>query len=234
MAELVSHWAVVPAAGIGARMGGDQPKQYLRLAGQPVLQRTLDALLAWERVERVVVALAEGDRLWSTLDAARDSRVTTATGGAMRSDSVLAGLQCLADVAARDDWVLVHDAARPCLRLADIQRLAAALVDDPVGGILAVPVAETVKRASDDTRVRETLPRADLWLAQTPQMFRYGVLCDAMSLAVHSGNPVTDESAAIERAGFNPRLIRGHPANIKITRPEDLLLAEHFLALQEE
>jgi 2-C-methyl-D-erythritol 4-phosphate cytidylyltransferase len=215
-------------------MGGDQPKQYLVLAGQPVLQHTLAALLAWERIERVVVALAEGDHFWSTLDAARDSRVTTTIGGAERSDSVLAGLESLAGVAARDDWVLVHDAARPCLRQVDIQRLATALADDPVGGLLAVAVAETVKRASADARVLETVPRAGLWLAQTPQLFRYGLLCDAMSSAIREGNPVTDESAAVEEAGFKPSLVRGHPGNIKITRPEDLLLAERFLAFQED
>lgn len=234
MTEQSRYWAVVPAAGIGSRMGGDMPKQYLQLAGQPVLQRTLGALLAWERIERVVVALAEGDRFWHELDAAQDPRVITTIGGAMRSDSVRAGLQALSGVAAANDWVLVHDAARPCLRLADIQQLATSLADEPVGGLLAVAVAETVKRASDDARVLETVPRADLWLAQTPQLFRYGLLCDAMSAAARHGSSVTDEAAAVEQAGHKPVLVPGHPGNIKITRPEDLLLAERFLAFQED
>lgn len=225
-----SYWAVVPAAGSGVRMGGEIPKQYLDLAGVPVLQRSLDALLAWERLGAVVVALAPGDTRWRSLPAARNPKVTVTEGGAERSDSVLSGLRRLAGSATGDDWVLVHDAARPCLRLQDIQRLVDCLAADPVGGLLAIPVAETVKRADSEARVLETVPREALWLAQTPQLFRYGLLLEALEAAQSSDAVITDEASAVEATGARPRLIAGDPGNIKITRPEDLPLAERFLA----
>ena len=224
------YWAVVPAAGSGARMGGAVPKQYLELAGVAVLQRTLDALLAWKGLEAVVVALAPGDSRWSALSAAHHPRVMVTEGGAERSDSVLRGLRRLGDTAAMEDWVLVHDAARPCLRLEDLERLVRTLAEDPVGGLLAVPIAETVKRADAEARVLETVPREGLWLAQTPQLFRYGLLLEALEAARAAGAVITDEASAVEGAGARPRLIAGDPANIKITRPEDLPLAERFLA----
>ena len=230
MASQNRYWAVVPAAGSGARMGGAVPKQYLDLAGIPVLQRSLDALLAWESLEALVVALAPGDKRWQELSAAQNPRVMTVEGGAERSDSVLSGLQRLAGSAADSDWVLVHDAARPCLHLEDLRRLVSELAADPVGGLLAVPVSETVKRADAEGRVLDTVPRDGLWLAQTPQLFRYGVLCEALAAAKSGGAAVTDEASAVELSGARPRLIAGDPGNIKITRPEDLLLAERFLA----
>jgi 2-C-methyl-D-erythritol 4-phosphate cytidylyltransferase len=214
-------------------MGGDRPKQYLSLGGVPVLQRSLDALLAWGDLRAVVVALSAADTLWPTLPACSDSRVIAAEGGARRSDSVLAGLRRLGDRAAADDWVLVHDAARPCLRRDDLLKLVAALADDPVGGLLAVPVAETVKRADSRDRVVETVSRAGLWLAQTPQLFRYGMLCEALESASRAGVEITDEAAAIERMGHRPRLVPGSPGNIKITRPDDLPLAGQYLAMGE-
>jgi 2-C-methyl-D-erythritol 4-phosphate cytidylyltransferase len=226
----VSYWAVVPAAGSGARMGGDMPKQNLNLAGVPVLQRSLDALLAWEELEGVVVALAPGDARWPALSAAQNPRVMITEGGAERSDSVLSGLRRLADRVAEDDWVMVHDAARPCLRLEDLRRLVDSLAADPVGGLLAVPVVETVKRADSQARILETVPREALWLAQTPQLFRYGLLLEALETAQARGAAITDEASAVEETGARPRLIPGDPGNIKITRPEDLPLAERFLA----
>jgi 2-C-methyl-D-erythritol 4-phosphate cytidylyltransferase len=210
-------------------MGATRPKQYLPLAGQPVLQRSLDCLLALPGLQQVVVALAADDDDWPTLAAASDPRVRVARGGAERCDSVLAGLSVLAEVASPDDWVLVHDAARPCLAPQDLQRLVDSLVEDAVGGLLALPVADTVKRVDADARVVETVDRTDLWLAQTPQMFRLGMLSAALRRALEQHQPVTDEASAMEWAGFQPKLVEGSPTNIKITRPGDLILAESFL-----
>ena len=222
-------WAVVPAAGIGARMGGDRPKQYFSLCGRSVLQHSLDALLALPALRAVAVAIAVGDDAWLQQPAASDPRVRMAPGGAERSESVLSGLETLAVEAAANDWVLVHDAARPCLPAADLQRLIDSLFEDPVGGILALPVADTVKRANDAGQVVETVDRAGLWLAQTPQMFRHGVLKDALHSARAAGRAVTDEASAIEWAGLQPRVVSGSPYNIKVTRPGDLALAEIYL-----
>ena len=224
-----AFWAVVPAAGTGSRMGAATPKQYLALAGQAVLQRSIDALLAFESMSAVVVALADGDPFWDALPAARDARVITTLGGAERGDSVLAGLDSLAGRAQADDWVLVHDAARPCLASEDLQRLVETVCEDPVGGLLAIPVVETVKRSDAGQRVAETVPRGDLWLAQTPQMFRYGLLRAALAGAVAQSVTVTDEASALEWAGHRPCLVPGRASNIKITLPGDLRLAEHFI-----
>lgn len=225
-------WAVMPAAGVGSRMGGDVPKQYLPLAGVAVIQRSLEVLLGWEPLQAVAVALSRSDKHWPTLPVARDSRVIAVVGGAERSDSVLAGLRALAGKAGESDWVLVHDAARPCLRRQELARLTEVLARDPVGGLLAVPVSETVKRGDPDDRVAETVSREHLWLAQTPQMFRYGMLRKALEAAAAAAVPVTDEAAALERQGHRPRLVPGSSRNIKITRPDDLLLAERYLAIQ--
>lgn len=224
------YWGVVPAAGSGARMGAESPKQYLELAGRPILQLTLDALLALQGLAGVMVALAEDDHRWSALPAAADSRIKTTTGGAERADSVLACLLALEAEAQSSDWVLVHDAARPCVSLAELETLVAELEEDPVGGLLALPVAETVKRSDGEQRVAATVDRDGLWLAQTPQMFRYGMLRSALESASANGLTVTDEASAMEQAGHAPRLVAGAATNIKITRPADLTLAAGYLA----
>lgn len=215
-------------------MGGDQPKQYLDLDGTPVLQRSLDALLALPAMAAVAVAIAADDERWSALPGAAYPRVLVTTGGAERSDSVLAGLEALADRAAAQDWVLVHDAARPCLGADDLMRLVQALEGDEVGGLLATPVAETVKRAGSGDRIVETVPREALWLAQTPQMFRYGLLREALVTAQREGRSVTDEASAVEQAGYQPRLVPGSATNIKITHPGDLALAARHLHSEGE
>jgi 2-C-methyl-D-erythritol 4-phosphate cytidylyltransferase len=230
MAAEQRFWGVVPAAGSGSRLGGERPKQYLDLAGTPVLQRTLDALLSLRHLEMVMVALAPGDAYWQALPASRYPRVQVTTGGRERADSVLACLRALADRAGAHDWVLVHDAARPCLGAGELERLVAALADDPVGGLLAVRVTETVKRADADERVLETVDREALWLAQTPQMFRFGLLLEALESALTAGRIVTDESSALEQAGHRPQLVPGEPENIKITHPGDLRVAARTLA----
>jgi 2-C-methyl-D-erythritol 4-phosphate cytidylyltransferase len=220
------HFAVVPAAGVGVRVGAGVPKQYLELAGATVLERSLDALRAADWIARIVVVTAPGDERAARLLAGAARVDVRATGGATRRESVLAGLRALADAAAPDDWVLVHDAARPGLTVASLESLRAELAGDPVGGLLALPVADTVKRADADSRVERTLPRDGLWLAQTPQMFRYGLLRAA--LAAHAD--VTDEAGAIEAGGRAPRLVRGERRNFKVTTAEDLELMAAVLA----
>jgi 2-C-methyl-D-erythritol 4-phosphate cytidylyltransferase len=228
------HWAVVPAAGLGLRMELDTPKQYLSVAGQPIIQHTLQRMLSWGFLEQVVVVLDPDDDRWHTLPLSRDSRVVAVTGGSERSDSVLAGLAALSAQAAANDWVWVHDACRPCIASTDAQRLRQALLEDAVGGLLALQVADTVKRADTSTRVQQTLDRSALWLAQTPQLFRYTVLHNALLAARQAGTIVTDEAAAIEGVGLQPLLVKGDPSNIKLTRPEDLALVEAILGLGVE
>jgi 2-C-methyl-D-erythritol 4-phosphate cytidylyltransferase len=229
MPDSARYWAVVPAAGVGSRMAIDTPKQYLPLAGRTVIEWSLQSLLNCASVERVIVAIAPGDVHWPTLACASNARVRTAIGGAERASSVLNGLNALSADAHENDWVLVHDAARPCLMHDDLMRLLDELASDPVGGLLAVPVADTLKAADSEQRVSKTVPREHLWRALTPQMFRYGVLRRALQTAEEKGIAVTDESSAVEALGFKPRLIAGRADNIKITVPEDLQTAERIL-----
>jgi 2-C-methyl-D-erythritol 4-phosphate cytidylyltransferase len=219
----------VPAAGQGSRFDASIPKQYTPLLGRPVLSWTLEALLADPGIAGVVVVLAEDDPRWQSVAESRDPRVRTCAGGTHREDSVARGLLALERVADPTDWVLVHDAARPCLRHDDLTALFETLLDDPVGGLLATPVSDTLKRADGDERACETVPRQALWRALTPQMFRLGVLARALALCRDRGRTVTDEAAAIECLGLKPKLVRGHADNVKITHPEDATLAEAIL-----
>lgn len=222
-------WAVVPAAGTGSRMGADVPKQYLELAGATVLEHSVRALLACDRIDGVVVALHPGDERGHALAVLADERVRTVTGAQARSGSVLAGLRGLSERAASGDWVLVHDAARPCLRGADLERLIDAVTASGVGGILAEPVVDTVKQADADGRVVATLDRSALWRAQTPQMFRLGELRAALEEAERRGAPVTDEASAMELAGRPVQLVHGSSDNLKVTVAADLALAAWYL-----
>ncbi len=222
-------WAIVPAAGVGRRMGGEIPKQYLELAGARVIDHALGALLDHPRIARLVVTLAAGDPWWPRTRHAGDPRVEVVPGGAERAHSVANALEALAVRAAPDDWVLVHDAARPCLCVGDIDRLLAEVAEHPAGGLLAVPVADTLKRADAGGDVAATVDRSALWRAFTPQAFRFAPLQRALDEAIAEGVPPTDEAAAMERAGWRPRLVQGRPDNIKLTHPGDLALAEFFL-----
>jgi len=224
-------WIVVPAAGASRRVGGPVPKQYLRLLDRSVLEWSLRALLVHPEVAGGVVVLADGDTDWATLPAGLRGRLATAPGGTERCDSVLSGLRALE--ADADDWVLVHDAARPCLSREELDRLVEACRGDVVGGLLAVPVADTLKRSGDDRRVQGTVPREHLWQAQTPQMFRLGPLRSALERALAAGDRPGDEATAMERAGHAPLLVEGSPFNIKITRPADLAFAAQVLASRE-
>jgi len=230
--QLPAFWVVIPAAGVGSRMRADRPKQYLQLAGRCILEHTLDCFLGHPRLRGLVVCVAADDPYWPTLGCAGDPRVQRAPGGHERCDSVLGGLQRLAGLGAGDDeWVLVHDAARPNLAREDLDRLLLELADDAVGGLLGVPARDTLKRAGADGRVLETVDRSVIWQAYTPQMFRLGALRSALSGALAAGVLVTDEASAMEWAGQAPRLVEGRADNLKITRPEDLLwLAQRWQA----
>ncbi|HEC16333.1 MAG TPA: 2-C-methyl-D-erythritol 4-phosphate cytidylyltransferase [Sedimenticola sp.] len=224
------YWALVPAAGVGRRMGADIPKQYLPLHGRPVIEHTLERLLGHPRIRRVLVALSPDDRWWPDTACANHPDVVRVEGGAQRCDSVLNALRHLSEFAPDHDWVLVHDAARPCLRTGDLDRLIGRLADHPVGGLLGMPVRDTMKRADKSGRIVETVCREGLWHAFTPQMFRLGPLRAALSDALERGKRVTDEATAMELAGHSPLLVEGAPDNIKITRPEDLPLAGFYLS----
>lgn len=221
--ELPAFWAVIPAAGIGARMAADRPKQYLQLGRQTILEHSLDCFLDHPTLKGVVVSVAEEDPYWPGVRCANDPRIQCAAGGRERADSVLNALLLLhAQGAADDDWVLVHDAARPNLARSDLDKLLSELADDPVGGLLAVPARDTLKRADATGRVSATVDRTTVWQAYTPQMFRLGMLHRALAECLVADVAVTDESSAIEWAGHAPRLIEGRSDNIKVTRPEDL------------
>lgn len=226
-------WAVIPAAGIGRRMGTDVPKQYLPLRGKTVIEHSVERLSSHPGISAVVVVLSAGDRWWARLAAAGDGRVIRATGGAERCHSVLNGLRVLSERAAPNDWVLVHDAVRPCVRAQDVARLIAAAAGHPSGALLGLPVRDTMKRADAHGDVCETVERAGLWHALTPQMFRLGALSEALEHTLARGVLVTDEAQAMELTGTRPRMVESHPDNIKITRREDLELAELYLANQE-
>lgn len=225
-------WAVLPAAGVGRRMGSTVPKQYLELAGRAVIEHTLELFVSHARIAGVVVALGVEDGYWDSTAYAAHPRVRRAPGGAERCHSVLNALAALDGEADADDWVLVHDAARPCLRVDDLERLIDGLLDDTVGGLLGIPVRDTMKRAGAGERIDTTVDRSSLWHAYTPQMFRLGLLRRALHEALEAGDLVTDDASAIERLGLAPRLIEGHADNIKITRAEDLPLAHFYLQRQ--
>lgn len=220
---LPEFWTLIPAAGIGARMRADRPKQYLKIAGRTLLEHTLDCFLGHPQLKGVVVCLADEDPYWPMLPCAADPRIQRAMGGCERADSVFNGLQHLLEQGASvDDWVLVHDAARPNLARSDLDQLLAELAEDPIGGLLAVPARDTLKRADAQERVKATVDRSVIWQAYTPQMFRLGLLQRSLADARVAGVAITDESSALEWAGYAPRLIEGRADNLKITRPEDL------------
>jgi 2-C-methyl-D-erythritol 4-phosphate cytidylyltransferase len=223
------RWAVVVAAGRGQRFGGRIPKQYVKLLGRPVLSWSLGALLREPTIDGVVVALAPGDRRWRGLAESRDRRVSTCPGGVRREVSVANALEALADRASDTDWVIVHDAARPCLASEDLARLIRTTRSDAVGGLLAVPVADTLKCDDGHGRSACTAPREGLWRALTPQMFRYGLLTRALALCLERERAVTDEASAIEMLGLRPRLVRGRTDNIKLTDQQDRRMAEAIL-----
>lgn len=229
MYSIRNLWVVIPAAGVGRRMKTTAPKQYLLLNDKTVIEHTLAVFDAHAAVSEIVVAVSKDDEYWSDLNVKLSKPLHIVNGGAQRCDSVLNALSFLKGKAHVDDWVLVHDAARPCLRQEDLSLLLNTLAEHEVGGILAVPVRDTMKRSDNNGIINETVERDNLWHALTPQMFRYGLLREALERALSNNEVVTDEASAIESAGKQPLLVEGHADNIKITRPEDLALAAFFL-----
>ena len=237
-------WFIVPAAGSGSRFGSARPKQYAALAGKTVIEHTLERLLELN-VEALVLALSADDSAWHALGVSKHQKIRTCIGGAERSVSVFLALQSIAAVAGEMDWVLVHDVARPCVRVADIRLLMDTLTAHPVGGLLATPVSATLKRVSTAVHsggppsktagaVLETVSRDNLWAAATPQMFRYGVLVKALTQCRDAGIHPTDEAAAVERLGLSAEVVEGHSDNLKITYGADLALAEAVLLYQQQ
>jgi 2-C-methyl-D-erythritol 4-phosphate cytidylyltransferase len=224
---------IVPAAGSGRRFAAAVPKQYAELAGSTVIEQSLAPFIADTECLSIVVAVAADDAHWPAIAANLGSRLTTVPGGEQRAHSVLNALRTLASHVRSDDWVFVHDAARPCFTHADLARLKQELMDHPVGGLLAVPLADTLKRGSGDPPdVQATVDREGLWRAATPQVFRFGVLMPALDAALGANRLPTDEAQAVEWAGQRPRLVAGRADNIKVTTPDDLRLAAAILALQ--
>jgi len=229
-------WALIPAGGQGRRMQAAAPKQYLPLLGHPVILHTLERLCTHPRIQGVLVGVSRDDQHWQTL--AADLKhlpkfLGYYSGGETRAHTVLNGLKELAQRAKPDDWVLVHDAVRPCVRYGDIDKLISAVGEGEEGGLLAFPVSDTVKRVDNVGRVIETVSREGLWRAATPQMFRIKALTHALEKAMKTGKEITDEAFAMEAAGRHPRVVACHTDNIKITLPEDLALAELYMKQQQ-
>jgi 2-C-methyl-D-erythritol 4-phosphate cytidylyltransferase / 2-C-methyl-D-erythritol 2,4-cyclodiphosphate synthase len=222
------YWLVMPAAGTGRRFGRELPKQYAPLHGRTMLEWALAPFLNDQRCAGIVVVVAPDDTYWQR-NGAFSQKVITAIGGAARSDSVARGLEALADRASPEDWVLVHDAARPCLPREDLDRLLEQLGEHPIGGILATPLADTLKQSADPGHLAGTIDRAGLWRALTPQMFRYARLCEALDAAARAARAPTDEAQAIEWQGEQPAIVIGSASNIKVTTVQDLQMASDWL-----
>ncbi len=226
----------MPAAGVGARVGAGYPKQYLLLHGKTILEHTLERLLEFKQLAKIVLPVAADDCQWSNLALLRDKRIAVVTGGRERCHSVFNGLEALANEAKPEDWVLVHDAARPCITPEQVQHLVDSVGDHQIGGILGLPVSDTLKHVKANTII-STIDRSTVWCAQTPQMFRYGKLYDALNNALRQNSanveqPITDEAAALESMGYQPMMVKGHRDNIKVTVKEDIPLAAFVLSQQ--
>ncbi len=227
-----AHFALIPAAGRGSRFGDTLPKQYRALRGRPMLEHTIAALASQSAIECIFIVLAPGDRDYLQCRMPSSPEVVPLfCGGPARASSVFNGLMAIRDRVDDEDWIWVHDAARPCVSPSELERLFDALGDDDVGALLAQPVADTLKRANAEARVVSTPPRDDLWRALTPQVFRYRLLVEALRRV--NGAEITDDAAALERFGLRPRLVPGSASNIKVTYPEDLDLAAASLAQRE-
>ncbi|MCC4815634.1 2-C-methyl-D-erythritol 4-phosphate cytidylyltransferase [Vibrio lentus] len=230
--QLQSVIAVVPAAGVGSRMKADRPKQYLQIHGKTILEHTVEKLLSHPQVSKIVVAVSDDDPYYPELPLNLNPQVIRVSGGMERADSVLSALDYIAQQQL-SDWVMVHDAARPCIQLSDIDKLISGAMTHDVGAILAAPVRDTMKRGAQG-QIEHTVDRVDLWHALTPQMFRSKPLRKVLSEALQQGVSITDEASAFEWKGLSPALIAGRSDNFKITQPEDLALAEFYLSQNKE
>jgi 2-C-methyl-D-erythritol 4-phosphate cytidylyltransferase len=232
MKSAQAYWAIIPAAGLGRRMGSSVPKQFLAIGNKTVLEHCLESLWKLSELSGMVLVSHGHPALACIHERFRNRHLLRADGGEKRCHSVLNGLHALSGQADADDWVLVHDAARPCVRQHDLRVLINALASHEVGGLLGTRVHDTMKRIDAQRLVQETVERRGLWHAHTPQMFRYGLLRRCLEQALKDGYEVTDEASALEHAGYHPLMVECHPDNIKITRPEDLELAEFYLLQQ--
>jgi 2-C-methyl-D-erythritol 4-phosphate cytidylyltransferase len=227
-----AFWCVVPAAGKGSRMGLDFPKQYLKLRNKTILEYTLERLLTIPRLQGIILSLDPIDPYWPQLSLAGNKHIHSVDGGSERCDSVMSALNYLANIADNRDWVLVHDAARPCVTLTNILELITAVAGHPAGGILGIPVSDTLKSVSNESYIQGSVDRRSLWQAQTPQMFRVGLLRECLGKAIEQQHLVTDEASAIEFCGYQPLMVQGRSDNIKMTRPDDLALVQFILDQQ--
>lgn len=227
------YWVLVPAAGLGARMQTKTAKQYLQLCGKTVLDHTLTRLTTYARFEKVMVVTSADDDLWPTTSWHKHAKILNTNGGQNRAQSVLNGLNALQPLAKANDWVLVHDAARPCITHADLGLLITQVSAHAVGGVLGAPVRDTMKRTDEHNAVLRTENRANLWHAFTPQMFRFELLLKSLQSALEKSLTITDESSAIELTGAQPLLVEGRMDNIKITYPNDIALAEFYFQQQK-
>ena len=221
-------WAVIPAAGVGKRFSSDIPKQYLPLSGIPVLLHSINKLLKFDGLEEILVVLNPADTFWQKLNFTHP-KVKTIHGGFERCNSVNNALEDLSDRAENADWVLVHDAVRPCISDSDLKKITDIVHDEDVGGLLACPILDTIKEVDENLDVQKTIPREKLWSAMTPQIFRYELLKRALEAALVAGGSVTDEASAIESIGLTPRIVQGDKTNIKITHSTDMVLAESII-----
>ncbi|MEM7027083.1 MAG: 2-C-methyl-D-erythritol 4-phosphate cytidylyltransferase [Pseudomonadota bacterium] len=229
MTEKLQYWVVIPAAGIGKRFGSDKPKQYLTINNKTILEYTINCFIDRADIAGVVVAIAEQDEYWQTLDISKHNKIMIAAGGKERFHSVCNALHTLSDKTNSNDWILVHDAARPCLKQDAINRLIAELSEHETGGILGLPCRDTMKRSSKDQVINETVERDHLWHAQTPQMFRYKKLLQALLYIEKNNLLVTDEAMALELQNEKVKLVEGHAENIKITQKDDFEQAKLYL-----
>jgi len=222
------YWVLIPAAGIGQRMGSKIPKQYLKISHQSILEHTISLFLACSFIKKVIVIIHSEDKEWAKVKIDH-AKVATVVGGASRADSVMRGLKYLSSWAAVNDWVLVHDAVRPCLQQETLSQFIKTMANHPVGGLMVTPVVDTIKKVTASGHVCRTIWRENLWIAQTPQMFRYGLLYCALQQALAMNVSVTDEASAVELAGQAPLIFEGDRSNIKVTQPDDLMYVRRYL-----
>ncbi len=232
----INYWAIIPAAGIGARMQNTTPKQYLILNNKEIIVHSINELLSANIFSKIMVALAPTDKHFAKLNIANNNHIITTIGGDQRYNSVLNSIKAIQKTQqySLNDWVLVHDAARPCLNKQDIALLINKLQDDAIGGILGYPASDTIKIVDQQSNIQSTPDRSNLWHAVTPQMFRMGVLLESLEYCIKHNIAVTDEASAVENLGYNPKIFNGSVGNIKVTTQEDMLLAEYYLQQTKE
>lgn len=227
-------WAIVPASGVGHRMQGQKPKQYLPLGGKTIIEHTLDRLLSFDGIDGVVLVLRPDDRDWQTINYQSEKPLITTSGGELRQHSVFNGLVKLLEQKFDDPYAMVHDAVRPLVCHADLRKLIEAAIDHSAGALLALPITDTLKHQDQDSNIDRTVPRAGLWRAFTPQLFKAKLLHRALEQVIENDREVTDDASAIESLGLRPRLVECNAENLKITWPEDLSLATQILRRQRE